>query len=89
MTIPQSSTVDTVKSIIDKQLNFAVHGYQLRPDDELWALGMTSLNCVGLMLAIEHTFDIELPEDVLNEATFRSVNAIASAVDGVLGARQA
>lgn len=87
--MPQTSTVDTVKSIIDKQLNFAVHGYELRPDDELWVLGMTSLNCVGLMLAIEHTFNIELPEGVLNEATFRSVNAIASAVDGVLNTRSA
>lgn len=87
--MPQTSTVDTVKTIIDKQLSFAIHGYELRPDDELWALGMTSLNCVGLMLAIEHTFDIELPEGILNEATFRSVNAIASAVDGVLNTRSA
>ena len=87
--MPQTSTVDTVKSIIDKQLNFAVHGYELRPDDELWALGMTSLNCVGLMLAIEQTFNIELPESILNEAMFRSVNAIASAVDGVLNTRSA
>jgi hypothetical protein len=30
MTTPQSSTVTAVKSIIDKQLNFAVHGYESR-----------------------------------------------------------
>jgi acyl carrier protein len=88
MTMPQVSTVNTVKTIIDKQLNFAVHGYELRPDDELWALGMTSLNCVGLMLAIENEFNIELPDEVLNENTFRSVNAIATAIDDVLHVRQ-
>jgi hypothetical protein len=30
MTTPQSSTVTAVKSISDKQLNFAVHGYESR-----------------------------------------------------------
>src|SRR5688572_16272607 len=86
-TTPQPSTLDTVRHIIDKQLNFAVHGYQLSPDDDLWALGMTSLTCVGLMLALENTFEIELPEELLNESTFRSVNAIAGAVEVALHVR--
>jgi acyl carrier protein len=48
---------------------------------------MTSLNCVG-DVAIEHAFDIELPDEVLDENTFRSVNAIATAIDGVLHMKQ-
>jgi acyl carrier protein len=83
-TASRSSTVDLVRHVVDSQLNFAVHGYQLQPADDLWTLGMTSLTCVGLMLAIEDAFEIELPESLLNESTFRSINAVAAAVESAL-----
>lgn len=44
---------------------------------------MTSLTCLGLMLNTEDAFDIELPEALLKESTFRSISSIAAAVDGV------
>lgn len=83
MTVSQPSIMDTVRCIIDQQLNLAVHGYEWGPDDDLWDLGMTSLTCLGLMLTIEDTFEIELPEALLKESTFRSANAITTAVEGV------
>jgi acyl carrier protein len=83
MTISQPSVMDTVRGIVDQQLNFSVQGYEWSPDDDLWDLGMTSLTCLGLMLSIEDAFDIELPEQLLKESTFRSVNAITAAVEGV------
>lgn len=81
MTGAGSTTVEVVRDIVDTQLKLADHGYRLGPDDDLWALGMSSLNTVGLMLAIEDTFQIEFSEDLLNEGTFRSVSTIATAVD--------
>jgi acyl carrier protein len=42
---------------------------------------MTSLTCLGLMLAIEDTLSIEFPEAALKEGTFRTVNTITAAVD--------
>lgn len=81
MSTTQLSTVAAVRNIVDKELEFTDHGYRLNPEDDLWSLGMTSLNTVGLMLTIEDAFDIEFPEEVLNEATFSSVNAIAAAVE--------
>jgi acyl carrier protein len=81
MTFSQPSIADDVKDIIDKQLKLSEHGHDFGLEDDLWTLGMTSLNSVGVMLAIEDAFDIEFPESLLNEATFRSANSIAAAVE--------
>jgi acyl carrier protein len=35
------------------------------------------------MLALEETFDIEFPEEMLNRATFRSASSIAQAVEAI------
>ncbi|MFE7121377.1 phosphopantetheine-binding protein [Streptomyces sp. NPDC057654] len=79
-----ASTPSIVRKLIDQQLNFAAHGLQLKDDDNLWDLGMTSLTCLGLMLSVEETFDVELPEEVLKESTFRTVESITAAVDAAL-----
>ena len=81
MTTSQYSTIDTVRRLVDQQLNLTAHGYELAPDDDLWHLGMTSLTCLGLMLAIEDTVGVEFPEDALKESTFRTVNMITEAID--------
>jgi acyl carrier protein len=81
MTTSQPSVMDDVKRIIVEQLNFSVHGNELGPDDDLWAMGMTSLTCLGLMLSIEDSFEIELREELLKESTFRSVSTITAAIE--------
>lgn len=73
--------LEPVKRIVDKQLNLSAHGHLLGADDDLWALGMTSLTCMGLMLTIEDTFQIELPEEALKEDTFRTITTITAAVE--------
>ncbi|MER5937200.1 MULTISPECIES: phosphopantetheine-binding protein [unclassified Streptomyces] len=88
MTTSHTTTVDIVRKLIDQQLNLSGHGFELKHDDNLWDMGMTSLTCLGLMLSIEDTFDVELPEDALKESTFRSVDTITAAVDGVLSSAQ-
>ncbi|BCJ44525.1 hypothetical protein GCM10010168_13380 [Actinoplanes ianthinogenes] len=77
----QPSVAETVRSLVTKQLNLNGYSQDLRPDDDLWNLGMTSLTCLGLMLSIEDTFEIELPDEALKEATFRSINTISAAVE--------
>lgn len=83
MTISEPSVADTVRSITVKQLNLTGQTHELGSDDDLWAMGMTSLTCMGLMLAIEDSFAIEFPEEALKESTFHSVNSITAAVEGV------
>ena len=53
---------------------------QLKDDSDLYAAGLTSLATVGLLLAIEETFDIELPDSMLGRKTFGSIASIAAAV---------
>jgi acyl carrier protein len=85
MTVAGTSTEDTVRQLVERQLNLAVHGYQLGPDDSLWDMGMTSLTCLGLLLSIEDSFHVELPEELLQESTFRSLSTIVDAVESVRG----
>jgi acyl carrier protein len=42
---------------------------------------MTSLTCLGLLLSVEDTFRVELPEDALKESTFRTLTTISAAVE--------
>ena len=80
MPVSQPSVADTVRKLVAEQLNLNGSGHEVRPDEDLWCLGMTSLTCLGLMLSIEDTFGIELPEEALQGSTFRSINAISAAV---------
>ena len=81
MTSSTISIEETIRQLIERHLNLAVHGYQLGPDDSLWDMGLTSLTCLGLMLDLEDTCEVELPEELLKESTFRSLNSIREAVE--------
>jgi acyl carrier protein len=50
------------------------------PDQTLTEAGLTSLDMVNLMLAIEDAFDIEIPQRRMTPANFRTVAAIENLV---------
>lgn len=83
MTSISPSIEETVRQVVNEQLNLAIHGPKIGFDDSLRDLGMTSLTCLGLMLNIEDVFGIELPEALLKESTFSSISSIVAAVEGV------
>ena len=45
---------------------------------------MTSHANVNVMIALEETFDIEFPEEMLRRSTFESITAIRQAVSTLL-----
>lgn len=45
-------------------------------DDELVAIGFSSIDMVNLMLAIEAEFDLMIPPDEITPANFRSVSSL-------------
>jgi acyl carrier protein len=55
-------------------------GSEITDETDLYRAGMKSFASVQLMLALEEAFDIELPEELLTRATFRSISAITAAV---------
>jgi acyl carrier protein len=48
--------------------------------ENLWLLGMTSLASVHVMLALESTFGVEIPDEKLRHATFSSIHEVMSCI---------
>lgn len=53
------------------------------PAQDLTDIGLTSLDMVNLMLAIEDEFEIEIPQRQMTPANFRSILAIETLVTRV------
>jgi acyl carrier protein len=54
-------------------------------DDDLGESGLSSLDIVNLMLAVEAEFGLTIPESDMRPANFRSVARIETLVAGLLG----
>lgn len=52
---------------------------------DLFAAGLSSLDCVRILLAIEDEFDIELAEDIINRELFSTVAKLSAAVSSAVG----
>lgn len=55
-------------------------------EDDLFAAGLSSLDCVRILLAIEDEFEIEIEQESINRELFSSVENLRNAVSGALGA---
>jgi acyl carrier protein len=55
------------------------------PQDDLREVGLTSLDTVNLVLAVESELAISIPEHEITPANFRSVSSIESLVAGLHG----
>ncbi len=77
---------EQIKELIANFGNLNVSVDTIADDDDLFAAGMSSLNSVNLMLALEDHFDIEFPNELLNRKTFESVDAIATAIGALVPA---
>jgi acyl carrier protein len=56
-----------------------------RPDDDLRVCGLSSLDIVNLMLAVEEEFAVKIPERDMTPANFRSIARIADLVRALPG----
>ena len=70
-----------VRSVVAENARLSVDVATLGDDADLFGAGMTSHASVNLMLALEDTFDVEFPDEMLKRSVFESVSAIASAID--------
>jgi acyl carrier protein len=70
-----------IRELIAAHAGLPQGAQEISDDTDLYRAGMKSFASVQLMLALEETFDIEFPEEMLNRATFRSASAIARAVE--------
>jgi acyl carrier protein len=73
-----------IDSLIEQHAGLPRGSAKPGEDEDLYRAGMKSFASVQLMLALEETFDIEFPDDMLTRATFRSRAAIEQAVLALL-----
>jgi acyl carrier protein len=74
------SAVDRVRTVVQKLLTERSINRSVNPADDLRDAGLTSMDMVNLVLAVESEFDLMIPEISITPANFRSVAAISSLV---------
>jgi acyl carrier protein len=57
----------------------------LGDDTGLREMGLNSMRSVDLLFALEDAFGVVLPDEMLNEATFRTAGSLWCAVAAMLG----
>jgi len=77
--------VALVKAILD-QNSVSV---ELHPETRLVDIGLTSMDMVNLMLAIEAEFDFMIPQHLITPENFQSVATLERLVAGQLRTQQA
>ena len=80
-----AETKTQVRHVIAEHARLPVEVDALSDDADLFVAGMTSHASVNLMLALEDSFDIEFPDQMLKRSVFESVNAISSAISELSG----
>jgi acyl carrier protein len=68
--------VSLVRRVVEKRAISRPVGY----DDDLRAVGLSSLDTVNLMLSVEAEFAIKIPQRDMTPANFRSIARIAALV---------
>jgi acyl carrier protein len=78
------STRDRVSDIVLDLLARRSVDKAVLPEHDLRESGLTSLDMVNLMLAVEAEFDVRIPEAQMTPQNFRSVSAIDTLVGTLL-----
>ena len=80
----ESQITGDIRRVVSDHTRLVVKPEDLRDDDDLFRLGMTSHASVSVMLALEDTFGVEFPESMLRRQTFGSIGSIRQAVTELL-----
>jgi acyl carrier protein len=75
-----NSAADRVISVVQRLLTQRSISRSIAPADDLRDAGLTSMDMVNLVLAVETEFDVMIPESRITPANFRSVAAISSLI---------
>ncbi|MFE6038300.1 phosphopantetheine-binding protein [Streptomyces sp. NPDC056452] len=71
------------QEILLAHLPYAKDG-SVTPQDELPALGLDSMGMLQLLTALEDHYDLDFPDELLNEDTFATVGSLWSTVSKLL-----
>lgn len=74
-----------IRRILAENGRLAVPVEQLDDRSDLFAAGLDSLAIVNVLMNLEETFDIELPDEKLSRRSFASIRTIQSVVEELSG----
>lgn len=85
----QTYTGSTVvlQAILRNVLDQVPADHEIAPEQQLMNLGVTSLQLMRIVAAIEQELDIEFPDSALDMATFETVGSLAAVVESLTGDR--
>ena len=83
---PTGTTLHRVKTLVDAILTAQESTAVVAVDDRLVDAGLTSMDMVNLMLAVETEFDIMIPAGDITPQNFRSIATVTAMVDRVVDA---
>ena len=75
-----NSAAERVIAVVQRLLTQRSINRSIAPADDLRDAGLTSMDMVNLVLAVETEFDVMIPESSITPANFRSVAAISSLI---------
>jgi acyl carrier protein len=78
-----NSAAERVISVVQRLLAQRSISRTVEPADDLRDAGLTSMDMVNLVLAVETEFDVMIPESRITPANFRSVAAISSLIEAL------
>jgi acyl carrier protein len=72
------------ETLLRRHCRLAPPGAPIDPDELLINLGVDSLEVVELIVAIEDTFDLTIPQEALTPAVFATAASVWQMVSGLL-----
>ncbi|MEU0173850.1 phosphopantetheine-binding protein [Streptomyces massasporeus] len=81
MTVPWD---ERFEGVLRPSLPLLAPGTGLAPDASLAALGLDSLQTVSLLVELEETYEVVLPDDALNAETFASPSSLWGQISALL-----
>jgi acyl carrier protein len=74
---------DRVAKLVRRVMGNQPVARPIGPDDDLRACGLSSLGLVNLMLSVETEFGLQVPEQEMTPANFRTIARIVELVDAL------
>ena len=74
------TTDDRIRSVLAAHAKLREPADGIAESADLYAAGMTSHASVNVMLALEDSFDVEFPDELLTKHTFCTIATIRDAV---------
>jgi acyl carrier protein len=81
------SPTNRIAALVNRMLSERSLRFPALPGDDLREAGLSSLDMVNLVLAVEAEFDVSIPDADITPARFRSVATIAALIAILLPAR--